>query len=336
MTATPAPALSNTALIDMLNARLEAALAPYLSDAPFALVDFPDHANVGDSAIWLGETAFFARHGKRPHYCSSLKTHDHDAMRKAIGTGPIFLHGGGNFGTLWQAHQDFRIALMERFPDNQIIQLPQSIHFESDAAADATVAAIARHGGFTLFVRDTPSQAFAEQRLGCATILAPDMAFCMGVQPRGAPAHDIFCLMRTDHEKSVTGALPASSHAVAAGDWLTEDRARIRRARVVSRLLGLADADGAALRTFDRLAQMRVQRGLDQLSSGRVVITDRLHGHILSTLAGIPNVTLDNSYRKLGNFIDAWTAPSPIHRPATTLDGAMAAAEALLTEEIAA
>jgi pyruvyl transferase EpsO len=33
------------------------------SDAPCALVDFPHHANVGDSAIWLGERALLRRIG---------------------------------------------------------------------------------------------------------------------------------------------------------------------------------------------------------------------------------------------------------------------------------
>lgn len=44
------------ALLEQLQSRVAAALAD-LGGRPFALVDFPDHANVGDSAIWLGTTA---------------------------------------------------------------------------------------------------------------------------------------------------------------------------------------------------------------------------------------------------------------------------------------
>ena len=50
-------------------------------------------------------------------------------------TGPIFIHGGGNFGDLWAAHQEFRERVLERFPDRQIIQFPQSIHYNSQERA---------------------------------------------------------------------------------------------------------------------------------------------------------------------------------------------------------
>jgi exopolysaccharide biosynthesis predicted pyruvyltransferase EpsI len=59
---------------------------------------------------------------------------------------------------------------------------------------------------------------------------------------------------------------------------------------------------------YDRLADARVRRGLDLLSSGRYVIADRLHAHILALLLGIPHHALDNSYGKLAAFIDAWTS----------------------------
>ena len=51
---------------------------------------------------------------------------------------------------------------------------------------------------------------------------------------------------------------------------------------------------------------MRFHRGLEILGRGRGVVTDRLHGHILSSLMGIPHVALDNSYGKLSAFMDTW------------------------------
>ncbi|WP_276524270.1 polysaccharide pyruvyl transferase family protein, partial [Enterobacter hormaechei] len=47
-------------------------------------------------------------------------------------------------------------------------------------------------------------------------------------------------------------------------------------------------------------ARRRVERGLRLLSRGERIVTDRLHGHILSLLLGIPHVVLDNDYGKLG------------------------------------
>jgi pyruvyl transferase EpsO len=55
------------------------------------------------------------------------------------------------------------------------------------------------------------------------------------------------------------------------------------------------------------VAADRLGRGCATLAEGRVVITDRLHAHILCLLLGIPSVIIDNSYGKLRNFYDTWT-----------------------------
>jgi len=39
----------------------------------------------------------------------------------------------------------------------------------------------------------------------------------------------------------------------------------------------------------------------------RVVITDRLHAHILATLMGIPNVAMDNDYGKIEGIYSNYT-----------------------------
>lgn len=316
------------ACIARLQARLDEQLAPLIGEGPVALVDYPDHANVGDSAIWLGETAWLRGRGLAPAYASTIRAHDHAALDAAVPEGPILLHGGGNFGTLWPAHQDFRLAMLERFPGRPIVQLPQSIFFDDEATIAACARAIERHGRFTLCVRDTPSLDFARRHFPCEALLVPDMAFAIGPLARTPASADIFWLLRTDHEKAgTTGAVPAAH----VGDWLEDDRAALRRTAIGTRLLTLLDSpDTARVRHYERQAWSRVRRGIAQLSQGRVVVTDRLHGHILSTLLAITHVALDNSYRKIGNFIDAWTGGVDILRTATSIGEAAAQASGLL------
>ena len=132
----------------------------FLAGQPFALVDFPDHANVGDSAIWLGATTFFRRqHGVAPRYVASIPAFSPAALRRAHPEGPILIHGGGNFGDLWPRHQAFREHLLETFPDRLVVQLPQSVHYGDARLADRTARVIARHGNVRLLVRDRPSLA---------------------------------------------------------------------------------------------------------------------------------------------------------------------------------
>jgi pyruvyl transferase EpsO len=80
-------------------------------------------------------------------------------------------------------------------------------------------------------------------------------------------------------------------------------------------------------RTYSPLARQRLARGLRILSAGEVVITDRLHGHILSLMLGIPHVILDNSYGKLSSFHEAWTATADdVHFAASPADALRLAA----------
>jgi len=286
-------------------------LAPYHDDQDFALLDFPDHPNVGDSAIWLGELAYFAKWAKPPAYVCAKEDVDWDELAKTVPSGPIYIHGGGNFGDLWPAHQDFRIEVLRRFPGRLVIQLPQSIHFGSADDIETTRRAIAAHGRFILMVRDHESFAFATAHFDCTTTLCPDMAFCLGtLRLRAAPIHDELFLLRTDLERVDWGAPEQAPNRLIA-DWLNEPRGlhpRMRAAAMVAGLFGGFMMDKARLSQsyFEKLARHRVERGLRQLSSARHVTTDRLHAHILSTLLGVPHTVRDNSYGKISRFMKAW------------------------------
>ncbi|WP_129792164.1 polysaccharide pyruvyl transferase family protein [Sphingosinicella sp. CPCC 101087] len=322
---------TSRAAIARLRSRLDEALAPCLDGSPIALVDYPDHSNVGDSAIWLGETAFFGSHGLIPSYASTIGSHDDDALAAAAPEGTIFLHGGGNFGTLWPSHQDFRLHLLERFRGRPIVQLPQSIFFGDETSIAECARAIERHGRFTLFVRDRPSLEFAQRHFPCETVLAPDMAFAIGPLARHRPWTDRLYLLRTDVEKVQGSAARPDSDVSATVDWLEDDVRALRLTAIGSRLRTLLHRpDAGRVRIYDRRARSRLQRGIRTLSRGRVVVTDRLHGHILSTLLDIPHVALDNSYRKIGNFVDAWTQSLAILRLADGLDEADRQAATLL------
>jgi pyruvyl transferase EpsO len=50
-----------------------------------------------------------------------------------------------------------------------------------------------------------------------------------------------------------------------------------------------------------------VRRADEVLARGRVVQTDRLHGHLLSLLQGIPQVIEDNATGKVRAYHDTWT-----------------------------
>jgi pyruvyl transferase EpsO len=146
---------SSLALIARLKDMIDDSLGSELVDGePLAILDFPDIRNCGDSAIWLGEMAYLRHLGKRPSYVSRMHDLSPDDLERAVPDGPIFIHGGGNFGDLWVSHQDFRERVLERFPHRRIVQFPQSIHYRSKERVEQTARAIDRHRNFLLLVRD--------------------------------------------------------------------------------------------------------------------------------------------------------------------------------------
>jgi pyruvyl transferase EpsO len=297
----------------------------------FVLIDFPNHSNIGDSAIWAGEMAYFDSIGCAPAYVCDHLDVDWPTLDRHVASGAtIVIHGGGNFGDLWPDQHGFREEVLARYPRQRVIQMPQSVHFRDAASWRRTAEIVRRHGDFVFLVRDWKSLALAE-KMGCEVRLCPDMAFCLGAVDSGAePRSDLVVLLRTDHEG--VGIQPEEvSIARSVGrvvDWVDEP-AVFRAHNRLSRLLHLlAPTRGAKVEHYRTLAGRRVDRGLRLLASGRAVVTDRLHGHILSLLLGQPSYVLDNSYGKLRTFIDTWGTVGASSRVCGSVREAVGAASA--------
>ena len=313
-------------LIERLQNATHECLKDLVPDGPHALLDFPDIRNVGDSAIWLGELAYLkSRFNQRPAYVSKTRDLITRDLERAVPDGPIFIHGGGNFGDIWESHQDFREQVLDRWPDRLIVQFPQSIHYQSDARADETARVIARHKRFVLLVRDEESRHFAERRFDCEIRLCPDMAFGIGpVDPVGRPDLGVLAMLRAD--KETTGPRDMGDHAhIPVEDWISESKARVRIAKAIGILGALTSFNACAIKAgkFNAAARNRFERGRRQLSRAEAIVTDRLHVHIISLLLGKPHAVLDNSYGKIGRFMAAFSGGTDLTYAATSLSDAM-------------
>jgi len=228
--------------------------------------------------------------------------------------GVVLFHGGGNFGSLWPLHQRHREEVLRTLRDYPVIQLPQSLYFGEDRDCfERTAGLIAQHPDFTLLVRDKSSEDLG-LRLGARTVLCPDSAiFLAGALHRAAPEVDFYGLTRSD--KECAGGVwpsPPTGYTAAFGDWVDEPEHLLAgglsmlQRRAHGRLGHQRWFQLALRRAFDSVAWSRVRRGVRQLSRGRVVVTDRLHAHLLSQLLDIPHVVLDNHYGKIHRYMDCW------------------------------
>lgn len=306
-----------------LQRAIHATVGPLLDERPIALVDFPDIRNCGDSAIWLGEMAYLANeHRKRPAYVSRMLDFSPEALSKRVPDGPILIHGWGNFGDIWVAHQDFREHVLEKFPDRDVIQMPQSIHFSSQTRLEEAARKIARHKRFTLLVRDVESFDLARKHFDCRVQLCPDMAFAIGPLERRAPVSiPVLAMLRADAEAA--GLSTADVADLPVEDWIDEDANKVRMAKVGGRISAIVSGNPSelALRKLDAAAHQRFDRGVRQLSRAQAIVTDRLHVHIVSLLLGIPHAVLDNSYGKVRRFMSAFSGGTELsHLPDSMAD----------------
>lgn len=310
------------ALVLRLRGEIDRAVQPVLSDGTrFALIDFPNSGNVGDAAIWMGERAWLERAGIEIVHTCDRYTYSRSRLQRELKDGVILWHGGGNLGDLWPAAQAFREQVLAEFPDNRIVQLPQSVWFEDPRNADRATSVFDNHPNLHLLLRDTPSLQRARELFAAPSSLCPDMAFALDIpEPPVETARDLVWLSRTDLEAGDDRGEPPQG--VVPIDWLSDLTPGLGRPlttysgyatnKLITGLVrrwprrSLAPHRLAAA-TYDWRARQRVARGYRLLSEGRVVVTNRLHGHILCCLAGQPHVLLGDKYGKLRGFYDTWT-----------------------------
>lgn len=313
---------------------------------PVALVNFPNHRNAGDAAIWLAERQALGRLGRRVAYRASWRGVSLDALRRRVGSGPILLNGGGNFGDLYAGQQGLREQVLARCRGNPVVQLPQSIWFRERSNLDRVRRLVSEHGQVTILCRDRRSESFAGQHFEADVRYCPDMVLALEPVARPRPPEtDVLWLARRDPEARVAPpADPALLAGVEVCDWLAPfpgehewpDGHRLDW-EVVNRSLSLFRRSPRAsswawwlpAARFEALAAAWVARARRVLARGRVVVTDRLHAHVLALGMGIPSVALDSSYGKVHDIVRECTADLPTAHLAHDADEALALARSL-------
>ena len=262
------------------------------------LIGLADHDNYGDSAITVGEFIALNELGiELIHYCATENclSEAKEAINKTAEPVVILSTGGGNFGN-WKWAYELRSKMMETFKNNEVIVLPQSVDFDSRHTMEENARAMNVHSNVTYLFRDhksydiiVKSGLYKYRR----AVLCPDAAVQIGMQKYSfKPTHDIVWLKRKDKE-SFHLLLPdfPQNLSILVSDWVPPEQ-----------YLKIPSGSSVLEKSYSRLLY-----AFRLLSRGKVIITDRLHGHILTVLLGKPNVILDNSYKKLSSYHAAWT-----------------------------
>lgn len=274
------------------------------SDKKIFLIGSSDRSNIGDQAIAMSEMKMLKDEFEEYSICEitgdtfrkrrqELKTliHENDI---------IFISGGGFLGDLWPEEDDMVNAVLEDYPNNKIIILPQTMYFYDQVDSPLLrkkMEHYINHRKLYLTARDKRtydlfSRYFEKQKIG----LFPDMALYLDLDldVNCNPSNEVMLCMRKDKERTL----------------LKSDETEISK-RINDR--GLNVIYGSTLakgkHNGDVLLANRksaIKSKLNEFSKCKFVITDRLHGMILSTLAGTPCIVFDNLSGKVSGVYKLW------------------------------
>jgi pyruvyl transferase EpsO len=274
-----------------------------------AILGFPNHGNVGDTAIWLGTLVTLAALGCRLTYVSTHVTFSERRLRRRLSPdGIVILHGGGNFGDLWPIPHDHRERVTVSLRDYRLLQMPQSVLFRDPARQAESARLLRAHPRLKVLARDQRSLQVARDQMGLDAELCPDAAVALAGLPAVRPARDCVWISRTDQE-APGGKAQVDEHgnAVVRVDWIAEEWTNLNRLAARCQLYPWVP-DGAAIEVYNALARRRLERGCRLITSGRVLVTNRLHGQVLAMLLGVPHFISDTRQGKVGDYYRTWLA----------------------------
>lgn len=291
-----------------------------LIDGDYVLWDLPYHNNIGDILIWEGERQFLS---KLPYKCLNSASLYTCTFPKLQSDTIILLHGGGNFGDLWREHQNFRLKVIESYPNNRIIVFPQTVYYEELEQIYQDSDKMKLHKKLIICARDLLSYNLLKTNFKNPILLLPDMAFCIEEKTlhkwKKEEKNEALLLQRLDKEAVDVESLGIfqleenwdirdwpSIEKESWNIWLFNKgiwlESMLKRRRIRSRVLSLL---------LDRIASnclrsFLLEQGIGFVSSYHYIYTTRLHVMILSILLHKKVKFIDNSYGKNSSFYDTW------------------------------
>lgn len=259
------------------------------------LIGSPEHGNMGDQLIALGELHWFQTY--YPHTPVREFTHDTllrdrkcrlllSCIRKQD---VLFLHGGGNVNDRYVNCERIRRRVVQKCPENRIVLFQQSIHFRDTPEAQQykadTIRIYNQHKHLLILTREDTSFSLAKEMFPSLRVKKfPDMATCLFpvMKPSADfPRDGILLCVRADGERYFSEQ--TWQQLLSALQDYTVQRTDTHVRRVVPPAVRRTEA----------------QALVDAFAHAKVIITDRFHGVIFSVLAQTPCIALRSCDHKI-------------------------------------
>lgn len=255
----------------------------------------PDYANLGDHAIAYAEKKFIREKMDMDvvevptrRYKEAANIARHNINRDDL----LLITGGGFLGSLWMNPESMTRQIIDEYPENRIIVMPQTLYWGESAAqqreAQYTRSIYQKHKRLTLFARDSVSFELMKQYYPeCDIHQAPDMVLSVGWDEfirEDTKRHGLLLCLKSDKESILS---------VAQKNELVE----IGERRVGSVMYNNNMHSHVILEPFARYGALSEQ--LLEFQQARVCVTDRLHGMLFCVITGTSCVVLNSCNHKL-------------------------------------
>lgn len=271
----------------------------------YFLLGVPWHGNMGDQAIVFSERIFLKKVSNKTviEIPSQYLMWYFQAFKKLINNHDILVHGGGFIGSLWPEEDKMIRKVLERFPSNNIIVLPQTLYFteEDRKIIDIYRELVDNCSNIKICVREKYSYEFALQNGINNVLLVPDMVTYITKDDLGITTpitriknKIIFCL-RSDKEKNVS-------------DQSIE---KIKKYLKNKNIYYIDTFENRTVYPVNRKRNLR--KKLLEFSDSEAVITDRLHGMVFAAIMNTPCMVLTNCNYKIKGVYEWISNNSFIH-----------------------
>ena len=253
------------------------------------LIGTPEHSNLGDAAITLGERTFIGRYYEE-YAIVELSTYDFNRWYKDIASeiredDIIFLQGGGNLGNRFLNEENVRRKVIQDFQSNPIVIFPQTIFFDDSEEGKAELEISRKiyncHPNLTILLRGNKSFCMAKEYFPNARLICClDMALILKKDYRFQRKGILLCLRDLNDESGLSRELYDNILS-------TVEKVDPEYIKTNNLYHNIPTED-----IHRDIRWEAVTAELKRFSSVSVVVTDRLHGLIFSMITSTPCVLL--------------------------------------------
>lgn len=267
------------------------------------LLGTPLHENLGDHLITIAERKFLQDLQIQPVIeipIEAYKLFKKKFVKNVKPGAMIFIQGGGWMGTVWLNDEVLMQDMLSCFKSNQVVVFPQTSFYDCHSSNYLSIVESGKkvysQKNVVVSIREYESYNHLKQIFPNAkTILQPDITLYLKKNMAQKSDRQTFCgrfigiCFRKDRESYECKLKKAII------EYLNAKRVNIKCIDTIERH-GIAE----------KKREEAVLKKIEEFSKFDLIITDRLHGMIISYLAGTRCIALDNRTHKVRSVYQTW------------------------------